>query len=114
VTLASDDDREATAERLRRAYAAGRLTQAELTERVGGAYAARTHAELATLEHDLPGEPARAPVPAAASRGGFSGGQIAAAVLVTVFVPFGHLVGLVVALAMRSGEPSPERRRQLA
>jgi Domain of unknown function (DUF1707) len=51
---ASDDDRERAALRLRDAAADGRLTLEELADRVGAAYAARTHAELEQLTRDLP------------------------------------------------------------
>lgn len=55
---ASDAEREAVAERLRRAAAEGRLDPDELDERVGRAYAARTRAELGPLTADLPLSPA--------------------------------------------------------
>jgi Domain of unknown function (DUF1707) len=55
---ASDAERDAVADRLRAAAAEGRLDPDELDERVGQAYSARTHAELASLTTDLP-----APVP---------------------------------------------------
>jgi uncharacterized protein DUF1707 len=53
---ASDADREAVVERLRRAHAEGRLDLAEFDDRTRDAYAARTYAELATLTSDLPAE----------------------------------------------------------
>ena len=37
------------------AYAEGRLTRAELDERIGAAYAAKTRADLSGLTSDLPG-----------------------------------------------------------
>ncbi len=52
--LASDADRERVAERLRGAAGEGRLTPAELEERLEGAFSARTEAELAPLMADLP------------------------------------------------------------
>jgi hypothetical protein len=55
---ASDDDRERVAREIREHYAAGRLDEAELNERVEAAYAARTAGELATLHADLPPLPA--------------------------------------------------------
>jgi hypothetical protein len=58
---ASDAEREAVAERLRRAAAEGRLDPDELDERLGRAYGARTVGELAPLTEDLP---AAAVVPA--------------------------------------------------
>jgi hypothetical protein len=51
---ASDDDRERTAERLRRAASEGRLTVEELEERLQTTYAARTQGELAPLVADVP------------------------------------------------------------
>jgi hypothetical protein len=57
---ASDADRERTVSRLREHGTAGRLDVEELEQRVGAAYAARTHGELAALVRDLPaGPPAR-------------------------------------------------------
>lgn len=58
---ASDADREATARSLREHFAAGRLTEAELDERVTAAYAAREDAELVALTRDLPALPMTAP-----------------------------------------------------
>ena len=55
---ASDDEREATVTQLRGHATAGRLDVVELEQRVGAAYAARTHGELAALLEDLPGRPA--------------------------------------------------------
>jgi hypothetical protein len=51
---ASDADREQTVALLRRSFADGRLTQAELEERAGAAYQTRTTAELRDLTVDLP------------------------------------------------------------
>ena len=52
--LASDADRDRVAERLRTAAGEGRLTPAELEERLEGAFSARTEAELEPLVADLP------------------------------------------------------------
>ena len=52
---ASDAEREAVVERLRRALSQGRLSIAEFDDRVSVAYAARTQGELADLTRDLPG-----------------------------------------------------------
>jgi hypothetical protein len=60
--LASDTDRERVAERLRRAAGEGRLTPAELEERLERAFSARTEAELDPLVADVPAPP-RAPWP---------------------------------------------------
>jgi hypothetical protein len=58
---ASDEDRQRVVADLERHTAAGRLSLDEFTDRVGRAYAAATHGELAALTHDLP---TPAPVPA--------------------------------------------------
>jgi len=50
----SDQDRERLASEIREHYAAGRLTEDEMSERVAGAYRARTEAELEALRSDLP------------------------------------------------------------
>jgi hypothetical protein len=51
---ASDSEREQAVALLQRSFADGRLTQAELEERAGAAYAARTRAQLRDLTADLP------------------------------------------------------------
>ena len=58
---ASDAEREQTVAVLQRSFADGRLTQAELEERAGAAYQARTRAQLRDLTADLPaaGQPPR-------------------------------------------------------
>jgi hypothetical protein len=56
---ASDAERQAIADRLNAAVGEGRLTLEEFSDRVGSAYAARTHGELEKLVTDLPA--ARAP-----------------------------------------------------
>lgn len=57
---ASDAERESVVSLLRKHGAEGRLDVDELEQRVGAAYAARTHGELAALLDDLPGTlPAR-------------------------------------------------------
>jgi hypothetical protein len=65
---ASDAEREAIADRLNNAVGDGRLTLEEFSDRVGAAYAARTHGELAVLVTDLPAtaSPAVPAVPAGA------------------------------------------------
>jgi len=50
----SDADRERVAEVLRRAAGEGRLEIDELDERLGGAYAAKTYADLVPITVDLP------------------------------------------------------------
>ena len=59
--LAASADRERAVGVLRAGFAEGRLTQDELTDRVGRAYAARTYRELWALTADLPSGPL--PVP---------------------------------------------------
>jgi hypothetical protein len=61
--LASDAERERVADALRTHAAAGRLEPAELEERIGQAFAARTRADLAPLVADLPAATTRAPRP---------------------------------------------------
>ncbi len=51
---ASDAEREQTVALLQRSFADGRLALAELEERAGAAYAARTRAQLRELTTDLP------------------------------------------------------------
>jgi hypothetical protein len=51
---ASDADRERAAQAIREHYAAGRLTEDEMTDRVEAAYAARTEGDLRRLLIDLP------------------------------------------------------------
>jgi len=72
---ASDTERDRAAETLRAGFAEGRLTRAELDDRIATAYAAKTRADLDALTGDLPGAmsapqapgwPAIADVPAAA------------------------------------------------
>jgi len=65
---ASDADRDATAERLRVAYAEGRLGDLELDERLERALDARTVAQLAPLTSDLPSTSAQPRVQAGRMR----------------------------------------------
>jgi hypothetical protein len=58
--LAGDADRERAVDVLKDAFTEGRLTRDEYDERLGRAYAARTHQDLALLTGDLPGPPPRA------------------------------------------------------
>jgi hypothetical protein len=55
---ASDEERERAAAEIREHYAAGRLSEDELTQRMGAVYAARTAGELHALRIDLPALPA--------------------------------------------------------
>ena len=54
----SDEQRERAASDIREHYAAGRLTDDELSDRVQAAYSARTEGELKALTADLPKLPA--------------------------------------------------------
>jgi hypothetical protein len=55
---ASDRQRDEAADDLREHFAAGRLSQEELDERIDAVYAARTEGELRSLRADLPALPA--------------------------------------------------------
>ena len=61
---ASDGERDQVVALLQRHFADGRLTQAELEERAGAAFVARTRDELSALTADLPEQDARPPRPA--------------------------------------------------
>ena len=61
---ASDTERESIVAQLREHGTAGRLDVDELEQRVGAAYAARTHGALAALLADLPARAAPRPVAA--------------------------------------------------
>ena len=113
ATLASDADRERAVAVLRRGCEDGRLTVEELTERVERAYSARTIHQLEGALAGLPRPVAPPPAPEGVLAGPYSGGQVAAVVLLTVFVPLGLFVALAVALSLRHGERSPARRTQL-
>jgi hypothetical protein len=54
----SDQDRDRAAQQLREHFAAGRITEEELNERIQSAYHARTQHELTALLSDLPALPA--------------------------------------------------------
>lgn len=56
----SDEDRERTAGRLQHAFAEGRLTRAELDERLELAFTSKTYGDLLGLIADLPAEPSPA------------------------------------------------------
>jgi hypothetical protein len=64
TTRASDAERDEAASPGAHPAAAGRLTPAELDERVAAALVARTRGELAVLEADLPSGSSTAPRPA--------------------------------------------------
>jgi hypothetical protein len=54
----SDQEREQAAQQLREHYAAGRITEDELNQRVEAVYVARSQQQLAALLSDLPALPA--------------------------------------------------------
>jgi hypothetical protein len=58
---ASHADREHVIDTLKAAFVQGRLTKDELDQRVGQAFASKTHAELAVLSADLPAGSAGSP-----------------------------------------------------
>jgi hypothetical protein len=60
---ASDDERNAVADRLSRHYAEGRLDEAEFKTRLDAAMSATTRGHLNGLFHDLPRLPVPAPPP---------------------------------------------------
>jgi hypothetical protein len=111
--LAGSADRERTAGVLRAAYTEGRLTQDELDERVGRAYAARTYGDLWSLTADLPAGPLPYPsagpyphaapaVPPAAEPD--TSWHSAAALVITALVIF-TLAALVTAIATAHAQP---------
>jgi len=67
---ASDAEREQIVALLQRSFTDGRLTQAELEERAGAAYAALTRAQLRELTADLPTAEKRPPAPRTGARTG--------------------------------------------
>jgi hypothetical protein len=59
-----DNDRQQIVHRLEQAYAEGRLTLEEFSERTAAAWEARTTHDLVPLTHDLPAHPGAVTVPA--------------------------------------------------
>jgi hypothetical protein len=114
-TLASNADRERVVARLAEAHVDGRLTVEELDHLTGEAHAARTLSDLDLVCANLPAVGIAPPPPPAPleSRHPFSGGQIAGATVLTLLVPAGRLIGLIIALSLLRGETLPERRRLL-
>jgi len=97
---ASDADRERVAATLRRHHLDGRLDTDELQDRLGACYAAKTHADLAALLADLPGEAAPGSPRSAGARAPWRGpGVPLAAVLVVVLA--------LVTAAIAHGRPGP-------
>lgn len=85
----SDAEREAVADFLKRHYAAGRLTEHELSERVDAAYGARWESQLVALTDDLPG--LDVPDPAPRRLLGLRRAATAVAALVAIIVLVGAL-----------------------
>lgn len=77
----SDADRDAAADFLKRHYAAGRLTDEELPERIDAVYAARYESQLGALVRDLPELP-----PARPARRGSLGRAAAVAVIAVAVI----------------------------
>jgi len=117
--LASTADRERAVGVLRAGFTEGRLTQDELDDRIGRAYAARTYGDLWALTADLPA----GPLPySTALLPGLSGPQAspavppgaepatnwhsAAALVITALVIF-TLAALVTAIATVHAQPMP-------
>jgi DUF1707 SHOCT-like domain len=77
---AGDNDRDRVAEQLREHYAAGRLSDPELKERIDATYAAKTFGDLNPLLADLPALPALStptvPRPSAGPAGRPSAGRV--------------------------------------
>jgi hypothetical protein len=82
---ASDDERQATTDRLAAHYRAGRLTEDELEERSAKANAALTRGELVALESDLPGD-AGSPESAAVAQAKRRRERLVSAVAVSAFL----------------------------
>jgi hypothetical protein len=112
--LVSNADRERVVARLSDAHVEGRLTVDELERLTGAAHTARTRRDLELVVANLPAPPdAASPGTVALTRGPYTGGQIAGMTALTILVPAGRLIGLVIALSLMRDEPLPERRRLL-
>jgi hypothetical protein len=112
--LVSNADRERVVARLSDAHVEGRLTVDELEQLTGAAQTARTRGDLELVVANLPVPPAAAtPSAVALTPGPYTGGQIAGMTALTILVPAGRLIGLVVALSLMRDERLPERRRLL-
>jgi hypothetical protein len=121
--LAGSADRERTVGVLRAGFTEGRLTQDELDDRIGRAYAARTYADLWKLTADLPIGPLPYPggVPAVPWQPGnlavppgaepAASWQSAAALIITALVIF-TLAALVTAIATAHAQPLPFQQVQ--
>ena len=122
--LAGSADRERTVGVLRAGFTEGRLTEDELDDRIAGAYAARTYADLWRLTADLPAGPLPCPggVPAVPWEPGnpavpsgaepAASWQSAAALVITALVIF-TLAALVTAIATAHAGPIPFQQVQI-
>lgn len=109
MTRASDADRERAVDVLSAAFAEGRLTAEEHSERVQRAYGSLTRAELAALSADLPAGPQGTPPPRKAN-------PMATASLVCGLIPLLPATIAAVILGIgahrrirRTGEPGAAR-----
>ena len=119
---ASDADRDAVAERLRRAAVEGRLEPDELEQRLHLALRARTYGELDRLLADLPAQPVQwkrrssqvAPVArvalVVAARLIVMLAVVSVVLVVVALSAAWWLLGLVVWLCLRPGRPHRARR----
>src|SRR6185437_8704061 len=77
----------------------------ELDHLTGEAHAARTRSDLDLVCANLPAVGVAPPVPAEGdARRPFTGGQIGGATALTLLVPAGRLIGLVIALSLLRGD----------
>jgi hypothetical protein len=111
---ASDAERSATAELLRRHHAEGRLDVDELEQRLERCYAAKTRGELDALTTDLPGPQRRRPSGQRRPRGPMLAlpGLVLLAAIVAVSVTTGaHVLWLIWPLAFFVFGPFRRRHR---
>ena len=92
---ASDAERSATADVIRRHHAEGRLDTTELEERLERCYRAKTRGELDALTADLPGPRGRRHDRRRSHRLGVSLPLVAIALLVAVAITHGHMPWLI-------------------
>jgi Domain of unknown function (DUF1707) len=104
---AADADRQAVADRLRRAHDEGRLGFAEYDERLARAYAAVTYADLDLLVADLPAD---VPRPAPTAPAAPAGGRTLPGVLVVLWTVWAGVFGinLVVWVLVSLGNGRPD------
>jgi Domain of unknown function (DUF1707)/Domain of unknown function (DUF4190) len=97
---ASTADREHAIEVLKAGFAEGRLTKEEYDARAGGAFAARTLGDLATITGDLPGGLPRAPVWPATPASPQTSGLAVAALLCGLGQPFTGFLSTIPAIVL--------------